>query len=64
MGKFPKFCDEAKDADDEAALINACKVELSALLAHIMHESEDLTKSEDEVCAASSAWECKNHKHS
>jgi len=47
MAKFPKFCGEMKDATDEAALQNACKIELATLLAHIEHNSEALTKVRD-----------------
>jgi hypothetical protein len=42
VAKFPKFCDDHTSTDDEALLLNACKVELSTFLAHMKHESGSL----------------------
>lgn len=56
MAKFPKFCGEVKDATDEASLQNACKIELSTLLAHIQHDSKTLTKVSD--CSEEFYWYC------
>jgi len=63
MAKFPKFCDEAKDATDEDSLVNACKVELATLLAHMKYSSENLTKVEDD-CATTGGWACKYNRYS
>ena len=62
MAKFPKFCGEAKDADDEDSLQNACKVELSTLLAHIKFNSADLTKTVDD-CGSNGGNDCDYHDH-
>jgi len=59
MAKFPMFCNEVKDAGDEDSLVNACKIELATLLAHIKYESQDLTLAEDVECAGSKEWRCK-----
>ena len=55
VAKFPKFCNDAKDSDDEADLLAACKLELSAFLAHMNHESGELIYVEEIGCSPTGA---------
>jgi hypothetical protein len=55
VAKFPKFCNDAKDSDDEADLLAACKLELSAFLAHLKHESGTLIYVEEIGCSPTGA---------
>lgn len=58
VAKFPKFCEDAKDSDDEADLLEACKVELSAFLAHMKHESGTLIYVTEIACTPPGSWAC------
>lgn len=51
VAKFPKFCNDP--AADNPDLENSCKVELSAFLAHMKHESGSLIYVEEIGCSVS-----------
>lgn len=58
VAKFPSFCNAHKDPTAaEADLTNACKVELSAFLAHMKHESGSLIYVEEIGCTVD-GWSC------
>jgi hypothetical protein len=40
MSRFPAFCGESNDSDDEADIVNACKVELAAMIVHMWHTGD------------------------
>jgi hypothetical protein len=48
IAKYPKFCGEAAAFDSD--MENACKLELSTILAHIKHESTNLEFVEEIAC--------------
>ena len=51
LGRFPNFCNEAKDSTDESDLENACKIELAAILAHMKTSSIDLVHNANISCS-------------
>lgn len=58
VAKFPRFCEDAKDSNEEADLLEACKLELSTFLAHMKHESGALMHVTEIACTPAGQPRC------
>jgi len=58
VAKFPRFCEDAKDSDEEADLLEACKIEISTFLAHMKHECGSLIYVTEIACTPAGQPRC------